>query len=260
MGSQSLGLDVLRIAIQRRELLSRLEGESVDKRTLVDSLEQSRSTVDRAVRELEGLRVVQREEEGYRLTAAGRLVLEQYRRSVGAFDSIGEASALLADVPPDAPMSTALLDGADVAEPPPHAPAEPLQDVADLVASAERVRAVMAADRSQQLHSELYSRAFGGGLDGELILTEPLAGFIRDAFPSEPRDPGDGFDLFTLESIPYELVLVETATESRVFVFVLDDTTAIRGTIRNDTDAAVEWGETAYRQFRAAATELPPLE
>ncbi|WP_306053709.1 helix-turn-helix transcriptional regulator [Natronococcus wangiae] len=259
MRPPSSTLDVLRTVTRRRPLLEALETEPRDKRALCEALECSRSTIDRGIRELEWLHFVGRDDGTYRLTVAGRLALAEQRRSAGVLESIGGATELLADVPRDAPMSTALLAGARTIEPPSHAPTRPLQAVVDLVGEADRVRGVTAAERIPQLRPRLYDRVVDGDLEGEAVITPAFARFIREEYPDWLADVViDGaFDLYVIESIPYELALVETPTESRVFVFVLDESTAIRGIIENETPAAFEWGERAYRQLRDASTPLP---
>lgn len=258
MRPSSSAHDVLRTVTNRRLLLERLESGPSDKQALCASLECSRSTVDRGIRELECLRFVERDGRDYRLTVAGRLALEEYRHSAAVLESIGEVCDLLENVPRDAPMSTALLDGARRIDPPSHAPTKPLQTLVDLVGSAERYRSITAAQRVPQLRTRLHERIVDGTLDSEGVMTPEFVRFLREEYPEDFREAvieGEN-DLYTIESIPYELVLVETPTESRVFVFVLDDSTAIQGIITNDTAAALEWGERVYREFRAAATAL----
>lgn len=259
MRSPGSTLDVLRTVSRRRPLLAALESGPSDKRTLCESLECSRSTVDRGVRELEWLEFVRRDDETYRLTTAGRLALAEHRHSTDVLESIAGTSDLLADVPQDASMSAALLTGARTLEPPSHAPTKPLQSIVDLVGSADRVRGLKSAERIPRLREQLRDRVVDGDLDGEGVVTLEFARYIRETYPDWFREVvvDGGFDLYTVESIPYELVLVETPTTSRVFLFVLDDSTAIQGILENDTTAAFEWAQRTYRQFRASATPLP---
>jgi predicted transcriptional regulator len=259
MRSPNSTLDVLRTVSRRRSLLAALGNGPADKRTLCESLECSRSTVDRGIRELKWLQFVRRDDGAYRLTTAGELALAEHRHSTGVLESIAGASELLADVPQDAPMSAALLTSARTLEPPPHAPTKPLQSIVDLVESAGRVRAVCSAERIPRLRGQLRDRVVDGDLDGEGIVTLEFARYIRETYPDWFREVvvDSGFDLYTVESIPYELALIETPAASRVFLFVLDDSTTVQGIIENETPAAFEWGERAYRQFRESATPLP---
>ena len=260
MRPPSSTLDVLQTITRRRPLLEALENEPRDKQALCELLGCSRSTIDRGVRELEWLQFLRRDEGTYRLTVAGRLALAEQRRSAETLESISDAGELLTDVPRDAPMSAALLAGARTIEPPPHAPAKPLRAIVDLVGSAERVRGVSAAERVPQLRTQLYDGVVDGDLEGEAVVTAEFARFIQEEYPDWLTDVviDGGFDLHVIESVPYELALVETPSESRVFVFVHDESTAIRGLIENETPEAFEWGERVYRKFRDASTPLSP--
>ncbi|WP_265108888.1 helix-turn-helix transcriptional regulator [Halosolutus halophilus] len=259
MRSPSPSLDVLETVTRRQDLLSTLANGARDKRDLVDRLECSRSTIDRAVRELEWLEFIERNDGRYRLTAAGRLALSEHRRSVSVFQSIGEVGPLLREIPRDAPMSTSLLDGADVSEPPPHAPNEPLQQLACYLDRADRVRASTTAERLPQLRKRLHERTIDGTLDAELLVTDDLAEFVRTEYPEQLHDVivDGGVDFHVVDSLPYELTIVELPTESRVFLFVLQESD-IKAIIENDTREAIEWGNEVYRRFRARGTRLSP--
>ncbi|WP_049921945.1 helix-turn-helix transcriptional regulator [Halopiger djelfimassiliensis] len=260
MRSPSPNLDVIRTVSRRQPLLEALEDGPRHKRDLVERLDCSRSTVDRAIRELEWLAFVQRRDDGYRLTAAGRVALSEYRRSAGALDSIDEVSDLLADLPRDAPMSTALLEGARTTEPKPHAPFKPLERLVDGIDAADRIRGFFAAERLPRIRLRLYERTVEGTLDVEAVFTEALAAFLREEYPEQVREfitEGE-FDMYVVDSVPYELAIVETETGAHVFVFVLNDRAEIEGVIKNDSQAALEWAEEVYQRFRADATALSP--
>lgn len=254
--------DIVRIVTRRQGLLETLAERPRRKRELVDRLECSRSTIDRAIRELEQFEFVARDESGYRLTVTGRLVLSEYRRCTGAFDAIDGGSELLRHVPRDAPMSTALLEDARTYEPKPHAPLEPLQELVDRFESATHVRGFAAAERIPETRAQLYEQTVENGLDVEAIFTEDLAAFLFAEYPDQARavvTDGD-FDMYATESIPYELTIVEEPDESHVFVFVLNERTEIQGVIRNDTRAALEWAHAVFRHFRSTATAVAPPE
>ncbi|MFC4542777.1 helix-turn-helix transcriptional regulator [Halosolutus amylolyticus] len=259
MRSPSPSLDVLETVTRRQDLLSSLADGPRGKRELVDHLECSRSTIDRAVRELEWLEFIRRDDGVYRLTAAGRLALSEHRRSVSVFESIGEVSPLLREIPRDAPMSTSFLEDADVTEPPQHAPNEPLQQLAWYLDRADRIRVSTTAERLPQLRQRLYERTIDGTLDAELLVTGDLAEFICTEYPGQVRDVvlDGGVDFYVVDSLPYELTIVDLPTESRVFLFVLQES-EIKAVIENDTRDAIEWADEVYRRFRARATDLSP--
>uniref|UniRef100_UPI00387DD061 transcriptional regulator FilR1 domain-containing protein n=1 Tax=Halovalidus salilacus TaxID=3075124 RepID=UPI00387DD061 len=92
------------------------------------------------------------------------------------------------------------------------------------------------------------------------MFTVDLASFVISTYPTATEElltAGD-VGISVRESIPYELVVLETPTRSEAFVFVLNDAAEIRGAIRNDAEAALEWAHDAFRRLRATATPLRP--
>ncbi len=260
MSASNPQLDVLETVTRRRDLLTTLADGPRDKPELVDQLECSRSTVDRAIRELEWLEFVRREDGEYRLTATGQLALSEHRRSLATFESIGEASPLLGHIPHDAPLSTAMLDGAETTEPPPHAPTEPLQELADLLDRADRVQATAGAERIPALRERLVDRCIDGSLDAELIVTDGLATFVRQEYPEQltALTEDGGVDCFVVDSLPYELTIIESQRESRVLLFVTRQR-EITAVIENDSADALAWATDVYRTLRSTASPLAPL-
>lgn len=262
MSPSHSGRTVLETVSRRRNVLERLEEGPDRKRNLVESLDSSRSTIDRAMRELERLSLVERADGGYRLTATGRLALAEHRRSLESLDAIAGVSDLLENVPPEAPMSVDALRGATVHEPEPHAPNEPLEAIAASLETADRFRGFAAAERGPRFRELLYERTVDGDLDAEILLTDDLVAFLLENRPEVVRDVvvRGGLDVYSLPSIPYGLGIVETPSSSRAFVVVYDGAADVRAVIRNDSPTALEWANDVYRRFRAMATRLEPPE
>lgn len=258
MSPGSPDADVLRTLSRRADVLSCLEADSRRKRDLVDALSVSRSTVDRAVRELERLEFVERREDGYRLSVAGRLALEEHRRRVEALDSIVAVGDLLGHVPRSAPMSVRMLDGAAVHEPESHAPNEPYEVIVDRFEGAERVRGLAAAERVPRFRNRLHDLTVEGALDAEAVFTDELADFFFANHRSQMRDSmrDGGFDLYATDRVPYGLWIVDAPAGSEAFVVVHGDSADIRGVIHNADARAVEWAAGVYRRFRDRAREL----
>lgn len=254
--------DVVRTVIRRTELLAALADQPQYKRDLVETLACSRSTIDRAIRELESLEFIARTETGYQLTAGGRLALSEYRRVEQAFTAIEESGSLLRHVPAGAPLSTTLLDDARTYEVKPHAPIEPLQELVSRFETATRVRGFAAAERIPATRMRLYERTVEEDLTVEAIFTEDLAEFLFAEYPEQVRSSATegAFDMYAIESIPYELTLIEQSDVQYVFVFVLNERTEIEGVISNNTQAAFEWGESVFREVRSAARSVSPPE
>ncbi|ELY92865.1 transcriptional regulator [Natrialba hulunbeirensis JCM 10989] len=254
--------DVVETVSRRRALLEALAAGPQRKRDLVEQLACSRSTIDRAIRELERFEFIERAESGYRLTAAGRLVLEEFSRTTETFAAIGEASQVLAAIPREAPMSPDFLDGATVSEPKPHAPNAPLQELAMSFETATRVRGSSSAERIPETRARLHQRTIEDDLTAELILTTDLAEFLLSEYPEQVSgvvSEGDSA-MYEIDSIPYELTIVEQPDDCQIFLFALNDRAEIEGVIKNDTQAALEWAESVFDELRAAASPLVARE
>ncbi|WIV68399.1 helix-turn-helix transcriptional regulator [Natrialbaceae archaeon AArc-T1-2] len=253
------GSSLLGTIDSRVSFLSSLEDGPRDKRALVGELECSRSTVDRAIRELETLALVERVDDAYRLTIVGRLALEEYRRSRDRLEAIAGLGEYLGTVPQTVPLSPSVLEGATVHEPEPHAPHEPLAHLLERIDDADRFRGFDGTERIPQIRTRLYERTVEGSLTGELVLADDLVTFLLERHPDQVRDVLDGgFDFYTVSSVPYGLVRLDTPSQSEtVLVFTSDVGDVV---VRNDSDAACEWGDAVYRRYRARAQRLEPPE
>lgn len=108
------GESVLEIVGRRWSVLESLLDGPTYKRDLVASVDRSRSTVDRSVRELADAGLVERTSGGYVASAAGRLAAEEYRSTTASLAAVEGAAAALAPLPHDAPLSAPMLTDADV--------------------------------------------------------------------------------------------------------------------------------------------------
>jgi tetratricopeptide (TPR) repeat protein len=108
------GESVLDIVGRRWSVLESLLDGPTYKRDLVASVDRSRSTVDRSVRELADAGLVERTSDGYVASAAGRLAAEEYRSTTASLAAVEGAAAALAPLPHDAPLSAPMLTDADV--------------------------------------------------------------------------------------------------------------------------------------------------
>lgn len=106
---------MLETALARRDYLERLAEAPAWKRTLIDDLGDSRSTVDRAVETLQDVGLVERTEDGFRTTYAGRVLLDTATEaSGGAADggAAGESSPATSADGPGFGILAALAAGA----------------------------------------------------------------------------------------------------------------------------------------------------
>ncbi|UTF54638.1 helix-turn-helix transcriptional regulator [Natronosalvus rutilus] len=251
----------LEVVSRRHPLLAALEAGPRPKGDLLDAVDCSSSTLDRAIRELETCHFLERRDGSVRLTTAGRLALEEYRRSQRALESITAASHVLQFAPPDAPLSMAVLEEATIHEPSSHAPNAPVERIADCMRDADRAWALGATERTPQFRRILNEQTTDGDLAVEVVLTDDLLSFLLEAHTNalERFLEVDAFEAATIEEIPYGLAVLETPTKPYTFV-TLTNEGDVQGVIENDSQAAYEWGRELFQQVRSAATALQPPE
>lgn len=251
--------EVMAVVARRGDVLRTLGGEGVSKRDLVAELDVSRSTVDRAVRELEGIGLAERTPDGCRRTLAGELALREYGRFVDRIDGVMGSRELLAELPPGTPLDAAMLDGGDVVRPERHSPNLPVDRLNDLVSRADRVRAFAPAVFPQQV--ETYRRGIvEGGMEVRIAVSRDAVERLVSRYRDELADALDTDRLrvrVAAADLPYSLTVADTPTGTEVGQLVYGDDGTVKGFVGNDGPDAVEWAEREVRRRWERATPLP---
>lgn len=253
MPATELPFDLL---AQRADLLRAVRDEARPKPELAAALSVSRSTVDRAARDLEAHGLVERSG-GVTLTLKGRLALDSYETFAARLRDLNAAETALETLPDDARVDRALFRDATVVEATPVAPQRATEAYRSLVADATRVRGYASAllDGNVQTFRD---RIVGDGLDADLVLDPD----VLDALVGTHGDAvGDALDTGRLtlreasDGLDYSLMLVEEQEQTHACALVYDDSGHV-GLVRNDDPVAVEWAESVYEELRAVADPL----
>jgi tetratricopeptide (TPR) repeat protein/predicted transcriptional regulator len=248
----------LDLLTKRRDLLERLCDGPVPKSTLFDELDLSRSTLDRAVRELESLDLVERRESGIRATVSGRLAADALETCQSTLVDIHAAEAVVEPLALDAPLQRETVVGSDATLATEPAPYEALEPFHDAVAAAEGYRACFPAlDDPRQLRL-LYEHVVTDGLPAELVVTPGLFDALREQFSRRMAAMADcdGFELLLSEELPpFALGLVDGTDGVTVSVVVFAESGAVHGTLINRTAVGVQWGRSLFEKIEAGAIE-----
>ncbi|GCF16203.1 hypothetical protein Harman_41380 [Haloarcula mannanilytica] len=94
---------------------------------LVETLDISRSTVDRAIDELVDHALVERRGSEYVATYAGRHGVAAYERYLDRVSALEAAQPVLGELLPDVDIDPAVLEGAQIVESTPEAPEAPIE-------------------------------------------------------------------------------------------------------------------------------------
>lgn len=228
---------------------------------LVRELDESRSTIDRALRELENAGFVARDDEGYRTTLAGKLALAEYERHAARLDGLASVGGHLTALAADEPLDAALFEAADVSLPTRQSPHEPVESLEAALADADHAR--VFGTTVLPSYVEMYHEKIADeGMTADLVLSERVVEWLlsrrEDALLDVASTEGvtvaqtdvtHSFSLAVLESD------AEPSPDRSVAVMVYDEGT-LAGFVGNDTREAVAWGEALLDRIEGEATRL----
>jgi tetratricopeptide (TPR) repeat protein/DNA-binding MarR family transcriptional regulator len=256
--------EMIELITDRRAILECLAACPRDKRDLVTAVDSSRSTVDRAIRELEAAGLVGRTSGKYTTLSPVRRIVSQYRTTVERVSDVLAAQKLLAGLPPDSSIGQAILSDATVESvadsPPYHLP----DGVRDRISMADRVRVFLPTLGTPRL-LDCCQHVVNEGQTCELLTTPALFEILTTEFPGQLAAMAANRDGSCVASITdtdpdrmpsFGLVLAETSTTTTVSVIVYNDQDIIQGVIHNESTAAVQWAEDCDERIRSGATEV----
>lgn len=245
----------------RYSMLRYLADSPASKPKLVDGLETSRSTVDRAINDLVEIGCVTSENGEYRPTTAGHLAMREHRRYRETTHAVSETTDFINHLPSDTGLDTSLLEQATVTMSKEHAPEQALTPTIDIFERATHMRGL--APVVLNFYPNLISNQLAeSDLTVEIIAETDVVTTLPD-IPNTgdvSLSDAEGLSLYETDSdIPYALWLMETPTETYAGITAYDSG-GPAGVLINDTDAAVQWTETQYEQFRESAQLISASE
>ncbi|WP_276251169.1 helix-turn-helix transcriptional regulator [Haloarcula rara] len=243
------------VVAKRQDVLAALE-TGMRKPELVDHLSLSRSTVDRAIDELQEASLVERDGSHYVTTYAGRESLAAYEGYLDRLDALAEAQPVLSALPPDVDVDPAALEGAQVVQSTPAAPEGPIEVNVDPVQRAETLRTTSPVVAPRYL--EAVDNLIESGTDIELVYTEAAFEALSTTYESALKRveaAADVHGFVTDRPIPY-IVWTAEVPDGTISGLIVHDDTGLVGLINNDTEAMNEWARTEYERYRADAEQV----
>lgn len=250
--------ELIELVGRRYEFLTVLDTTTYDKRSLEEQLDVSRSTVDRALRELETAALVQRVPNGYRTTLYGCMLVAIYELLLDYVDYVRRAKVLLTELPHDLEFSIGLVIDAEIVlaeEPALHAPSA---RIAELVKSASEVRGLAYAHTSPEAMELFEQQVVEEGTSTEIVFRERMynnfeatAPEIVDSLTTAPQ-----YTAYVTPDVPFGLFLLTIDGSDHVCLIAYDDDQNLAGIIVNDTAEAVEWGTQIFEYYRAVAVPV----
>lgn len=254
------GSTILSVLGRRENVLRCIDSDGCRKRDLLDELSVSRSTVDRAVRELVDAELVRRSDDCYHRATAGELVLEEYDRAADRIAGLVGASSFLDGLPAEGDTDPVLFDGATVVEADHLSPATPIDSFTDLVERSSYVVGFLSAIFPAQV--ETYRRQLlDGDLTARMVVSDSVCRRLVSRYGDAVRD---GFrtgriDVRRATELPSYTLVVGTAANRAEVGLVAHTANGIRGVLRNDDPDAVEWARRRIAaRWRESAPVCPP--
>lgn len=248
--------ELLGLLAQRGEYLEAIADGAGGKHELAARFDVSRSTVDRAVRELSDAGLLERSHGEVSLTLSGRLVLAAFRQFRSEVRGLAEAADVLAELADDVPLDVSLFADATVVSAAPHTPQKPIGELEDVIANATQVRTL-----ANSVLPDLVSLYRDRIADGELTADVVVSPDVLDVLVAEHHgDVNDAVstDRMTLSlapgSLPYGLVLASLPDQDVVVVICGRET--ITGIVVNDDPSALDWAESRFEAVESDATRL----
>jgi len=258
---EDLSASTLREIVRKRaDVLASLRDTPAPKPALVERLDVSRSTVDRAIDALVDAGLVRRIDGEYHTTANGRLALAVYRKYVDTTDTLAEAAPLLDSLPTDVTVARSLLDAGDIRVAEPHAPENAITEAVRRLQSARELLVfspVIKSNYIRPVHEQVRER----DLDVQLVLAQSALASMEDL-----RDvtgavddllSAESFSLYTTDrQLPFLLYVMRGDGTETVGITVHDDGGIVGSVVAEDPDA-VEWGQARFEDVMVDAEQVP---
>lgn len=264
MAPQSIddvGGDAVRTLQERRALVAALREDARDKRTLVEDLDVSRSTVSRALRDLQTHHLVERTNGTYQTTAYGDLLAGEFESLLETAASAWNVRNVLEQIPIDElGFELRHLADAEVTTPTTTNPTAPIGRVVELKRQASHVRS-LAAGRSPNAFDAHKEAADASGQTFESVCSKGLVQWL--VTEADRRDTLAGLldaDGVAVHVYDEEIPVPIGVTENVVFFGVESEEGAPVALVESTNDRVREWAEDTYESCRAAAEELAPSD
>jgi tetratricopeptide (TPR) repeat protein/predicted transcriptional regulator/energy-coupling factor transporter ATP-binding protein EcfA2 len=236
-----------------------------DKRTLVAELPAARSTIDRAVRELEQVALIERTAAGYRTTAIGERATVQYHTLLDTLTDLLAARDLLVHLPPECGLPPALFGDAVVERAESALPYYLPEEIQTRIDAADHVRLVLPALATPQLLDSCQRAVVQAGLTLEVLTSPGLFETLIAEFPgplaamATARNTSYAISVIDdgdTNRLSFGLLLAETDATTTVSVIAYSDQRTVQGTIHTETVETIQWAEDYYANVRQHANDV----
>lgn len=256
MSRQTVPLDVLDTLMCRIEVIECLLEEPRDKRTLVDDLEVSRSTVDRATRELEATDLITYTQGEYTVTELGELAATELFGLIDTIDLRQEWEPFLQWLPDDEiSLDLELLQDADLLVSEPTNPWAMVNRHVQLLKEMEIFRGTLPLV-GLHAHEASYERIMHNGASVEAVVGSGVVDTLQSdpdyAEKTEEMAATDRYEIYRYNGhLPCALMMIDDTVQIGV-----DEDGEPRAILETDSDSARMWAEDVYVTYKQEAEQV----
>lgn len=249
--------DVLNRVAQRIEFLELLsDGEWMTKE-IVDELPHSRSTVSRALRQLQETDLIEKRSDGYTVTPHGALLTEQYRDYKSEARSIFGARQLLESLPDDEEVAREFVANARTIGSEESPPFRPLEVISDQIATGRRVHAYLPTLSGPHLLRVFRRLVVEENGSLKLFVSTELGESLLSYYPGilgELASEGE-FEIQFVDGPSYGVVVSTSPEKREATVTVYSEEGAMQGGLATENDAGIEWALERVQELEDVATD-----
>lgn len=248
----------MRVVGERVEYIELLTDADLATHEIVDRLDDSRSTVTRALRDLREADLVEKTDGAYTATAAVAMAGEAYREYERTSTAILSSKQLLAPLEPDVDLPHAVLRDATTYLAAERGPFAVLEAVTDEIAEADTVGAYLPSVSNPHLLRVWRGQVAGGEAAVDVTVPPDVFGALRGRYPDLLGEMAAGaFEARRGPGPEYGIVLTESSERNgrTMAVLVYAENGSIHGALQTSRAEAVRWAEDRLADIHAEADE-----
>lgn len=250
--------DITGVLTHRWAVLDALSENPLSKPKLETTLGVSRSTVNRAVSELEQAKLIERSPpEGYQITAFGQPIYHLCLQMGRCLDGITEAYPLESQLPSGDYGEVIMFDRATIVQPEAHEPDRPLKELLGRIHETHSLKGCTPVILKQYI-DVCHEQVTHENLELELVVTTAVRDCLETTYTEQLEEAiqQPHVSMYeTQESLPFGITLFDDGS-TREAGLVLYSEAGVSGFITNDSHAALGWARQLYQNFKTQATEI----
>lgn len=254
--------DIIDVIGNRWNMLEALHGNPLTKPELETVLGVSRSTVNRAVSELEQAGLIQRSPpEGYQITAFGHPIYHLCLRTGRCLSGMYEAHQLGLQLPSGEHGEVTVFDEPTISQPNAHEPDRPLKNLLDRIREARIFRGYSPVVLNQYV-DVCYEQARQKDLELELAITSTVRECLETSYKEQLEETLYQTDVNiyeTLEQLPFGIAIFYDGSTWET-ALVLYSETGVSGLVINDNHSALGWAQQIYEILVHQGSEIEPTQ